>query len=491
MNSNNQTETQHAKSNILNEFLWTCAGVNKAVLRQCPTDYAKYAGTGGTILFTAIMAAISGGYAISSVFQDAPIAVPLVFGIIWGLMIFNLDRFMVNTMYSDGKHTISKEEIKGGLPRIILAFFLGIVISTPLEIRIFHDKIESQLIIDQGKVGDDVRQSNNYWYQQKTEKEDQITNEQNALNDLRAGKVGGISEKIADKEKELNAAELRLYNETNGSGVTKKRGYGPAAKQLQAQVDRLTSEKNELVRQEKETNASNQAYIKQETDRRQKTLDNYQRELQDINKKIAEIENEGRKGQKALTGFCAQYKALGEITSPFNNLSLFLARLCITLLFVSIEVIPTWFKMMITSGPYDDLLRAEMHRIKVTSDKKISDINDEINTSVRISTMKNEKRLEAETIANQDILEKIARAQAELLETAINEWKAIELEKIHKNPSDYVVSLVPPIREMEVNIDGEGNLSEVETNAATQSHNGPSNVSESDESNTNNDSDND
>jgi hypothetical protein len=220
-------------------------------------------------------------------------------------------------------------------------------------------------------------------------------------------------------------------------------------------------------------------------------LDNYQRELQDINKEIAEIENKGRKGQKALTGFCAQYKALGEITSPFNNLSLFLARLCITLLFVSIEVIPTWFKMMITSGPYDDLLRAEMHRIKVTSDKKISDINDEINTSVRISTMKNEKRLEAETIANQDILEKIARAQAELLETAINEWKAIELEKIHKNPSDYVVSLVPPIREMEVNIDGEGNLSEVETNAATQSHNGPSNVSESDESNTNNDSDND
>jgi hypothetical protein len=242
---------EHKKCGFINEFLWTCAGVNKAVLRQCPSDYAKYAGTGGTILFTAIMAAISGGYAISSVFQDAPIAVPLVFGLIWGLMIFNLDRFMVNTMYSDGKHTISKDEIKGGWPRIFLAVFLGVVISTPLEIRVFQDKIESQLFIDQGKVGDDVRQSNNYWYQQKIEKENQITNEQNALNDLRAGKVGGFSEKIADKEKELNAAELRLYNETNGSGVTKKRGYGPAAKQLQAQVDRLTKEKNELVRQEK------------------------------------------------------------------------------------------------------------------------------------------------------------------------------------------------------------------------------------------------
>ena len=35
----------------VNEFLWTCAGVNKKILRQCPGDYAKYAGIGGTILF--------------------------------------------------------------------------------------------------------------------------------------------------------------------------------------------------------------------------------------------------------------------------------------------------------------------------------------------------------------------------------------------------------------------------------------------------------
>ena len=25
---------------LLNEFLWICAGTNRKVLRQCPTDYA-------------------------------------------------------------------------------------------------------------------------------------------------------------------------------------------------------------------------------------------------------------------------------------------------------------------------------------------------------------------------------------------------------------------------------------------------------------------
>lgn len=55
---------------LLNEFLWVCAGVNRKVLRQCPTDYAKYAGIGGTILFTALMAMLSGGYALYTVFDS-------------------------------------------------------------------------------------------------------------------------------------------------------------------------------------------------------------------------------------------------------------------------------------------------------------------------------------------------------------------------------------------------------------------------------------
>ena len=118
------------RADFLNEFLWICAGVNRKVLRQCPTDYAKYAGIGGTILFTALMAMLSGGYAIYTVFDSTIVAI--CFGIFWGLLIFNLDRFIVNTMYSDGKHTISWGEFIAGLPRIIIAIFLGIVISTHL-----------------------------------------------------------------------------------------------------------------------------------------------------------------------------------------------------------------------------------------------------------------------------------------------------------------------------------------------------------------------
>ena len=160
---NNNPKTTCSKNELksggfLNEFLWICAGANRSVLRQCPTEYAKYAGIGGTILFTALMAMLSGGYAFYTIFEEVSTA--CFFGVFWGLLIFNLDRFMVNTMYSDGKHTISKDELLGGLPRIILAIFLGIIISVPIELRIFDDKIQSQLLIDRGKVGDDVRNAN-------------------------------------------------------------------------------------------------------------------------------------------------------------------------------------------------------------------------------------------------------------------------------------------------------------------------------------------
>lgn len=422
---------------FLNEFLWICAGADRKVLRQCPTDYAKYAGTGGTILFTAIIAAISGAYAISFVFDDAPIYVPIGFGLIWGLMIFNLDRFMVNTMYSDGKHTISKDELLGGLPRIILAIFLGIVISTPLEIRIFQDKIKSQLIIDQGKVGDEVREAHDLLYKQRKDIEDQIATRNTQLTDLRAGRLDGVSGRVADKEKELSEAETRLYNETNGEGVTKKKGYGPAAKQLENQVSRLRNELNALRIEERQNNANNRTYIEQRTVSVQKELDEYNRRLKEIDKKIEEVEAEGRNGQKALTGFCAQINALNEIAST-DNISLFLARLFITLLFVAIEVIPTLFKMMVAAGPYDDLLRAEKHRVRVLSEKRISDINDEINTAVQISVDKNKGRLEAELAANRLVMDKLAKAQAELLERAIEDWRKDELEKVIANPSAYV-----------------------------------------------------
>ncbi len=486
MSSNNSTtdlkSTKIKRAGWLNEFLWSCAGVNKPILRQCPSDYAKYAGIGGTILFTALMACFSGGYALSFVFGEWWIGV--IFGIFWGLLIFNLDRFIVNTMYSDGKVTISWQELKSGLPRIIMAIFLGIVISYPLELKIFDDEIQVKIeemksdrlrdyiALDQRRV-DSLEQVISHLKETPVSIYDNqiaIENEQlNVLMQKQKNLKANIDQEnsvIASLDREINGLKYKneegKYDDAINKKINAKKSHQTTRNSYQTELKNVQAEMAVISPQIEDL-------IEKLTKEREESIKRLQAEIDGLNDKIKEADKEYNKIlDKNFNGFQAQMLAFSEMKHNKKEDELVsatqIASWLIMLLFIIIETAPTFFKMMMEDGPYDDLLRAEMHKATVLADKSISDVNDAVNTCVRISTMKNEKRLEAETIANADIMAKIANAQAELLETAIAGWKERELEKIRENPSAYVVSLVPPKQEMQVVADEEGNLSEFHHN---------------------------
>ncbi|MGZ5134863.1 MAG: DUF4407 domain-containing protein, partial [Flavitalea sp.] len=56
------------KSSSQSNFLWWCAGAHQKLLREFPSENSKYTGLGGVILATFVLAALSSGYAIHSVF---------------------------------------------------------------------------------------------------------------------------------------------------------------------------------------------------------------------------------------------------------------------------------------------------------------------------------------------------------------------------------------------------------------------------------------
>lgn len=399
MKSNNEELENIKWGGFLNEFLWICCGVNRKVLRQCPTDYAKYAGMGGTILFTALMACLSGSYALYTVFESKTTAI--AFGIFWGALIFNLDRFIVNTMYSDGKVTISWREFTSGLPRIIMAIFLGIVISTPLEMKIFEDRIDSQLVKDNIMRTNATRQEVTKGNTSLIQRRDKLESEHKAI------------------EQRLAVANEELKKEGKGSALSGKAGHG-------------------LIYKDKERNLS---AIEKELQTWETT---HAVELKEIREQIAintdKANRDIEKGNEEK-GFCVRYEAFSHLKSESTELSI--VSLVIMLLFIIIETAPTFFKMMIASGPYDDMLRAEMYRVRVLADKQISDLNDDINTEVTISTERNRHKLEAELKANEDLMSKIALAQSEILNVAIDEWRKNELKKVEENPSAYIQSNVP------------------------------------------------
>ena len=457
----------------INEFFWLCSGVNRKILRQCPTEYAKYAGMGGTIFFTACMAALSGGYAISTVFESTIIAI--LFGIFWGMLIFNLDRLIVNTMYSDGKVTISWQELVSGLPRIIMAIFLGIVISTPLELKIFEDAIDIQIEQDkdrllQEKIGETIQKRDS-----TSQKRDEIMNgvamfdtqittsstETNSLlsdiNDLQTkltgenNKIRGYDQQIAPLQRQINSkssdnpqyqsmlSKIGGLRGKRASAVAQRNALAAAIRGKQGNLAASDATLKTLMSNKQTETQRESERLRQEVDSLNSIINESKVRHKDWTED--EIKAKGSFRDKLdvqYKGFQARMNAFSELKEESSATAI--SSLFIMLLFIIVETAPTFLRMMVADGSYEKLLDAEKHRIEVLSAKKKSDLNDEINTEVQISTEKNRQRLEAEVLANKELMEKIAKTQAELLNTAIEKWREEELAKINEDPSHYIKS---------------------------------------------------
>ena len=385
---------------LLNEFLWLCAGVNKKQIRQCPTEYAKYAGQGGLILFTGLMAALSGGYAFFTIFSSTHLAI--AFGIFWGLLIFNLDRFIVNTMYSDGKHTISGYELLAGLPRIIIAIFLGIVISTPLELKIFEDRINFQI------ERDNEARTTSVINEDKTTIE-RLQRDNAELQDL-------LTQRRQLTEA-LSEASNELADEEAGLALSGKVGKGPVWK---AKNQRKNDCQNALDDWDR-LSMDRVKYLQQSTQNASDVIEQKSDKLQAMGEK---------------KGFCVRYEAFSNIKK--ENESVRLVSLFIMLMFIIIEIAPTFFKMMVAAGPYDDLLRAEAIKKKAYADQVVAETTNELNAAISISTKTNQEKELIEIKNNKALLAKIADIQSEVLEVAIKQWREEELKKAEENPSAFI-----------------------------------------------------
>lgn len=138
--------------------LWKAAGGDRYILERATySDQIKYMCLGGIVFATGAMAGLAGGYAFYTIFspkgsalEDSihlpTVAISFLFGIIWGLMIFNIDRFIVtSTGKGDGTEKITWDEFKSAIPRIIMGAIIAITISKPIEIRMFQTEINIKL----------------------------------------------------------------------------------------------------------------------------------------------------------------------------------------------------------------------------------------------------------------------------------------------------------------------------------------------------------
>jgi len=213
---------------MLKRFFIICSGADTDILEDCSIgEQNKYAGIGATVFFTAVMAFIAASYALYTVFDNLSLAI--FFGLIWGLLIFNLDRYIVSTIKKTGNVI---DEIIQASPRIVLAVIIAVVISKPLELKIFEKEINQVLL----------EQKNELTLANKTQLAEQFTPSIDGLNN----DILTLQQQIDTKEAEVNQLYDTYISEAEGTAGTKLLGKGPVYKEKREKHDALLAELQQL-----------------------------------------------------------------------------------------------------------------------------------------------------------------------------------------------------------------------------------------------------
>ena len=416
----NNNYYQSPKASKLMRMFWRAAGADQYLLeRSTYSDQIKYFCLGGIVIATGVMAALAGGYAIYTIFEpkgDAlggtyteaakaagksakdlihfpTLFISVAFGIVWGLIIYNIDRFIVtSTGKGDGTEAITSQEFKSAIPRIVMGLIIALTISKPIEIRMFKSEIDAKLSELQ-----DTEFSKRKTIIDQNLKSD-ITKEKEKIAEIKSQRKD-ISNKVDDFSK-------RYADETMGNAGA--RGYGPEAKKMEEDKIYWTKELTDF-------DELNSVEIKRLKDNIEKVETKREKKYQKAELEVA-----------AMDGLLIRLKLAHEIAG-------WVISLFITLLFVVIELTPIFFKMMLIKGPYDymdenvkELARAE------------SGIEIEYNFYTDKEGMEAHKVVNHAAILKQKERLAIIRASEVLNEKIIEAWKENKLKDIKINPDKYM-----------------------------------------------------
>ncbi len=379
------------------KFFWFCSGANTSILKRCPTESSKYTGIGATVFFTGILAALSSGYALFTVFNS--VAISSLFGVVWGLMIFNLDRFIVSSMK---KRNNFWNEFRIAIPRLILAILLAIVISKPLELKIFAKEINNK--IDQQKTA-------------------LATNAKISIAKSYP-EILAIEKKILILKSEIKSKEIFVSK--------KQKKYDDERFGVKtAETTGIPSIGVNALKAEKQLDESQKDLEKTKADNAIKII-GYEKQIALLDS----VKNNSFLSQKPnidnYDGLAARISALSTLSSESSAMNL--ANIFLILLFIAIEISPIFVKIISSKGPYDDILEQHEHIIENYKLEKMAKLNQMTYEKIQVIMECSENDIKENIEVNMSIKKKISVAELAIAEERIRRWKDAELNKL-KNAS--------------------------------------------------------
>jgi hypothetical protein len=399
------------------QFLMVCSGAVEETLQKedCKADAKKYVMIGAFVLLTAIFAFFSSTFAFYT--GTGSVALAVMLGIAWALMIFTLDRFVVSGIRKSDVNALPPRqralrrtvEWLIALPRILLAALISVVVATPLELRFFQGEINAQIaknhsLARQAAGGDVDREFPKIGELRQQDRE--------------------LADQTAAAWKDWQRAEHLASQELAGQALTSLKGDGPVYKRLKAEAE-------DLRRLAAVTESKNAATIAANTQR----IGAFELELQ---KRLADAQ--GAVDQS--DGFLARYAALGQLAGSSPDVRR--ARTFMTLVFLVIELTPVIMKLLLRRGPYDDLMDTLEHQVSVAELLKRSHMNDDAHMEVARHSRRNAEIPLLEEALSQDVYDpakvktlapdELDEAQTKLARAAVQMWYRKQMTTFGSRP---------------------------------------------------------
>jgi Domain of unknown function (DUF4407) len=351
----------------MSSFLVWLSGADPELLSAHRVDRARYVGMGTAILTTGTMACVAMWFALRTVLNvPAGNAIPFAAG--WALMIMALDRWLVVSIRRRETWKVGRYLIAAS-PRLAMAVLFGILVSTPLTLRVFEPEIQYHLTLDQ--------QQESLAYEQSTGRSQlvrQIALDESNVAALNIGiKGGGQAVDVAadptyqNDEKQLAADEgkqqfyydqwqCQLYGiqEPGGPKCIPGNGflagasgnaYSAATKQVAADEIKIADREQYLA----QLSAHGQD-AKRATDERE--LANAEQTLTRDEAALVQSDANSASSIKANTGLLARLNALNQAAD--SDLVLRIFQILLFLFFLFIDCLPVLVKIIHNLGPEDE-----------------------------------------------------------------------------------------------------------------------------------------
>ncbi|NNF33429.1 MAG: DUF4407 domain-containing protein [Saprospiraceae bacterium] len=319
----------------MKSFFLFCSGVHQGFINRSPSEVNKYVGIGATIFFTGLLAFFSSAFAFFTVFKSYTIAIFL--GMIWGLMIFNLDRYIVSSIKK--KDSFGRQFVMA-FPRIIFACLIAIVISKPLELKLFESEIKAELVsMEQEKY---------------REQEELVRNRFLPDQEILINEIGQLEGQLQESENYRNGLLAEAVAEADGTGGSQIRNMGPIYRMKKAEADQAEQEFQ-----------SQFALIQPQIDSKKEAFEKSRTEMAVTIEELKLI---------PLDGFAARLDALSNLAT--SKESIMWASLFITLLFIALETAPIFVKLISEKGPLDYVQNKHESYYAFSHDLALSHLND-------------------------------------------------------------------------------------------------------------------